>query len=230
MRSRAGSRRRSTVRKQAAMELQLLQVLTQIRDTMNEAPRGTGYYPRKNDPGGGTHLPAVYFRWVKKFFCAAVLLVWWASARVIKDYVVNLGQILQRPWMHADIPSGQPARTEWITATASPSPIIAIRIPCHNEEVTIPEVISNFKLLSFFGGFGILMFLMGIAAGLPPVIGYIESGHTRVARFPLAILAIGPVLLSSTQVQIGIILHSVNWRSKELHNVLVRDRQWFKMP
>jgi glycosyltransferase involved in cell wall biosynthesis len=86
------------------------------------------------------------------------------------------------------------------------------------------SLFRNFKPLTFFGGCGILVFLLGIAAGIPPVVGYVESGYRQVARFPLAILAVGLVLLSSILVFLGIILHAVNWRFKELHNVLVRGK------
>ncbi|MFP4055181.1 MAG: glycosyltransferase [Phycisphaerae bacterium] len=87
------------------------------------------------------------------------------------------------------------------------------------------NLVRGFKPLTFFGGLGIVIFLLGILAGLPPVIGYIESGYTEVRRFPLAILATGLVLLSAGCVFLGIILHAVNWRFKELHNVLVRNQQ-----
>jgi glycosyltransferase involved in cell wall biosynthesis len=86
------------------------------------------------------------------------------------------------------------------------------------------SLFRNFKPLTFFGGFGILFFLLGIGAGIPPVIGYVESGYREVARFPLAILAVGLVILSAIFVFLGLILHAVNWRFKELHNVMVRGR------
>jgi glycosyltransferase involved in cell wall biosynthesis len=86
------------------------------------------------------------------------------------------------------------------------------------------SLFRNFKPLTFFGGCGILVFVMGIAAGIPPIAGYVESGYRQVARFPLAILAVGLVLLSAILVFLGIILHAVNWRFKELHNVLVRGK------
>jgi len=86
------------------------------------------------------------------------------------------------------------------------------------------SLFRNFKPLTFFGSFGILALLLGVLAGIPPILGYIQSGYTEVRRFPLAILATGLVLLSSLMVFLGVILHAVNWRFKELHNVMVRRR------
>jgi glycosyltransferase involved in cell wall biosynthesis len=79
-----------------------------------------------------------------------------------------------------------------------------------------------FKPLTFFGGIGLLLVALGLLAGLPPVFGYASTG--QVARFPLAILAVGLVLLGFSCGFLGILLHSVNWRFKELHNVMVRKR------
>ena len=79
-----------------------------------------------------------------------------------------------------------------------------------------------FKPLTFFGSAGIVLFLLAVAAGLPPIIGYAQTG--LVERFPLAILAMGLMLLSAGSVFLGILLHAVNWRFKELHNVMVRGK------
>jgi len=78
-----------------------------------------------------------------------------------------------------------------------------------------------FKPLTFFGLLGI--FVLGLLAGIPPVVGFIETG--KVARVPLAILATGLMLLSAGCVFLGILLHAINWRFKELHNVIVRRRR-----
>jgi hypothetical protein len=83
-----------------------------------------------------------------------------------------------------------------------------------------------FKPLTFFGGIGIMLFALALLAGLPPIVGFIESGYQRVERFPLAILATGLMLLSAGSVFLGLILHAMNWRFKELHNVLVRRKGW----
>ena len=51
---------------------------------------------------------------------------------------------------------------------------------------------------------------------------FIASGYREVRRFPLAILAVGLMLMSAGSFFLGLILHAMNWRFKELHNVLVR--------
>ena len=79
------------------------------------------------------------------------------------------------------------------------------------------------KPLTFFGSLGILFFLAGIAAGLPPVLDYIRT--RQVPRVPLAILATGLMIISAINVILGLLLHAINWRFKELHNVLVRKKR-----
>ncbi len=81
-----------------------------------------------------------------------------------------------------------------------------------------------FKPLTFFGTAGLVFFVLGILAGLPPVWGFIVSGYKEVCHFPLAILATGLILLAFGNVFLGVLLHAINWRFKELHNVLVRRR------
>jgi glycosyltransferase involved in cell wall biosynthesis len=81
-----------------------------------------------------------------------------------------------------------------------------------------------FKPLTFFGGLGILLFLLGILAGVGPVYDYFTDPNHFVHRVPLAILATGLMILSAGSFFLGIILHAVNWRFKELHNVMVRGK------
>ena len=60
------------------------------------------------------------------------------------------------------------------------------------------SLFRNFKPLTFFGGLGILLLLLGILAGILPVYDFVRSGFTEVKRFPLAILAAALVLLASS--------------------------------
>jgi glycosyltransferase involved in cell wall biosynthesis len=87
------------------------------------------------------------------------------------------------------------------------------------------SLFRNFKPLTFFGSLGLMAFFLGVLAGIPPLYGFIQSGYTEVRRFPLAILATGMILLASSLVFVGLILHAVNWRFKELHNVMIRRHQ-----
>ncbi len=84
------------------------------------------------------------------------------------------------------------------------------------------SLVRAFKPLTFFGGLGFFLLAMGILAGIAPVSDYLRYHY--VYRVPLAILATGLVLLSAGSVFLGLLLHAINWRFKELHNVLVRQR------
>ena len=81
-----------------------------------------------------------------------------------------------------------------------------------------------FKPLTFFGSFGLVLVALGVLAGIPPVYGFIASDYSRVERFPLAMLAVGLTLLGFGSGFLGLLLHAINWRIKELHNVMVRNR------
>jgi glycosyltransferase involved in cell wall biosynthesis len=84
------------------------------------------------------------------------------------------------------------------------------------------SLFRNFKPLTFFGGLGILVLLTGILVAILPAYDLVQSGFTEVKRFPLVILAAFLILLASSLGLLGIILHAVNWRFKELHNVIIR--------
>jgi glycosyltransferase involved in cell wall biosynthesis len=86
------------------------------------------------------------------------------------------------------------------------------------------SLFRNFKPLTFFGSLGILVFALGCALAIPPVYSYVHSGYAEVRGFPLVILAASLILLASGLVFLGLILHAVNWRFKELHNVMIRRR------
>jgi len=84
------------------------------------------------------------------------------------------------------------------------------------------SLVRAFKPLTFFGLISILLFVLGVLAGIPPILDYVRTG--KVPHFPLAILATGLMILSAGSVFVGLILHSMNWRMKELHSVLTRGR------
>ena len=80
------------------------------------------------------------------------------------------------------------------------------------------------KPLTFFGAIALVLFVLGVIAGTPPIIGFIQSGYTKVERFPLAILAAGLMVLSGGNLLLGVLLHAINWRFKEMHNLMFRGR------
>ncbi len=81
-----------------------------------------------------------------------------------------------------------------------------------------------FKPLTFFGGVGIAFFTLGVLAGIPPVNDYLTDPNHFVSHVPLAILAMGLTALGFGSIFVGLLLHALNWRIRELHNVLTRGR------
>jgi glycosyltransferase involved in cell wall biosynthesis len=81
-----------------------------------------------------------------------------------------------------------------------------------------------FKPLTFFGGMGIVLFLLGLLAGVAPIRDYFTNPDHYVQHVPLAVLAAGLVLLSAGFVFLGILLHSLNARFRELHSILRKRR------
>lgn len=80
----------------------------------------------------------------------------------------------------------------------------------------------SIKPLTFFGGLGIVLLALGLLAGALPIHDYLAWRY--VYHVPLAILATGLVLLSAGSALLGLLLHAINWRFLELHNVLTRGQ------
>jgi len=85
------------------------------------------------------------------------------------------------------------------------------------------NLMRAFKPLTFFGTISIILFVLGILAGILPVRDYIVDRY--VYHVPLAILATGLMLLSAGCAFLGLLLHAMNWRFKELHDVMVRGKR-----
>jgi glycosyltransferase involved in cell wall biosynthesis len=79
-----------------------------------------------------------------------------------------------------------------------------------------------FKPLAFFGSLGLFFLVCGLLAGILPIYDYFTDPNHAVRHFPMAILASGLIILSAGSVFLGILLHAINWRFLELHNVLTR--------
>jgi hypothetical protein len=82
------------------------------------------------------------------------------------------------------------------------------------------KLFCSFKPLSFFGLTGLILLTTGILAGWAPVKDYLL--YREVYHVPLAILASGLVILAVGSIFLGILLHVLNWRFRELHNILTR--------
>jgi hypothetical protein len=82
------------------------------------------------------------------------------------------------------------------------------------------RLFRSFKPLTFFGGTGIVILILGILAGIPPVYDYMA--YRYVYHVPLAVLAAALIILSVNSIFLGLLLHALNLRFRELHNVLTR--------
>lgn len=84
------------------------------------------------------------------------------------------------------------------------------------------SLVRAIKPLSFFGSFGILFFVCGIIAGAFPLSDYIRYNY--IYHVPFTVLATGLMIISALSMLLGILLHAINWRLKEMHNVVVREK------
>lgn len=80
------------------------------------------------------------------------------------------------------------------------------------------------KPLTFFGSFSLLFLLLSLCAGYFPIHDYLTAPDHFVKHVPFAILATGLMILSAGSLFLGVVLHAVNWRFIELHNILTRRR------
>jgi len=79
---------------------------------------------------------------------------------------------------------------------------------------TILALFRDYKPLTFFGGLGALLILLGLIPGGVAIYEFLETG--LVLRFPSAILAVGIILSGMLLIVVGLILHTINRRFQEL--------------
>lgn len=79
---------------------------------------------------------------------------------------------------------------------------------------TILALFRDYKPLTFFGGLGSLLILLGLIPGGVAIYEFLETG--LVLRFPSAILSVGMILSGMLLFVIGLILHTINRRFQEL--------------
>lgn len=84
------------------------------------------------------------------------------------------------------------------------------------------RLFRSLKPLTFFGGCGLFFFICGLLAGIPPIHDYYTTPDHYVSHIPLAILASALILLSAICICVGVVLHTLNWRLRELHSVMIR--------
>jgi len=79
---------------------------------------------------------------------------------------------------------------------------------------TILTLFRDYRPLTFFGGFGLSLIVIGCVPGVWVITDYVESG--LVPRLPSAVLAVGLVLSGIILLLVGLILHTISRRFQEL--------------
>jgi hypothetical protein len=79
---------------------------------------------------------------------------------------------------------------------------------------TVFALFRDYRPLTFFGGIGLLLILAGLIPGAVVVNEYLRTGW--VLHVPSAILAIGLVLSGLVTVHLGVLLHSMSRRFREI--------------
>lgn len=84
--------------------------------------------------------------------------------------------------------------------------------------LTIINIAKAYRPLFLFGLFGFVLLLLGLILGGIPVIEFFRTG--LITHLPTAILATGLVLVAMIFFAIGLILDSLNFRIKEIIQIL----------
>ena len=83
-------------------------------------------------------------------------------------------------------------------------------------------IFKDYKPLTFFGGLGILLGLISLVPGIEVTKDFLVDGSLE--KVGSLVLFVGCVLLSVMSVHIGLILHSLSWKLKELYGVVRRTQ------
>ncbi|KKL94443.1 hypothetical protein LCGC14_1864630 [marine sediment metagenome] len=83
---------------------------------------------------------------------------------------------------------------------------------------TIFNIFRSARPITFFGSLAILWMLLGALAAMPGILQYID--HRKVESFPLLFVGVGLVILSFISASIGILLHAMNVRIKEITSLM----------
>ena len=78
------------------------------------------------------------------------------------------------------------------------------------------SLFRDYKPLTFFGGIGLAMMIVGLVLGAFIVYEFFETG--LVLRFPTAILATGLELAGMLSITVGLVLHTIARRSLEIEH------------
>ena len=83
---------------------------------------------------------------------------------------------------------------------------------------TIFNIARSVKPLTFFGATAILLLALGILCAVPGIVQYLD--HGAVESFPLLFVGVGLVILSFGAVGVGVLLHAMNVRLKEITSLI----------
>lgn len=84
------------------------------------------------------------------------------------------------------------------------------------------SLLRAFKPMTFFGLMGLFFLFLGGIAGILPIHDYMTEPNHYVSHVPMAILSTGLCLVGQQCIFLGILLHAINIRFREMHNVLTR--------
>ena len=96
----------------------------------------------------------------------------------------------------------------------------------HDGALVLLKVLGIFKAykpLTFFGGMGLLAFLVGLMPAMTTVGSYVTKGYAD--NTVAAMLAMGLFLVSFLLVTVGVMLHTLNFRILEMTNLLSKQIQ-----
>jgi glycosyltransferase involved in cell wall biosynthesis len=89
---------------------------------------------------------------------------------------------------------------------------------------TILTLFRDYKPLTFFGGMGLFLIVLGFVPGIIVTLEFIRTG--LVPRLPSAILAVGLVLSGMLLVVVGLVMHTITRRFQELeHQLKMKDKE-----
>src|SRR5262249_51580358 len=83
---------------------------------------------------------------------------------------------------------------------------------------SIAMIFKDYKPLVFFSSLSGVLLLLTLAAGLRPILDYVETRY--VSHVPLAILAAGMGILSALSLTIGLTLHTISRYHEENFELL----------
>ena len=85
---------------------------------------------------------------------------------------------------------------------------------------TIFNIARSVKPLTFFGTLAVLALALGVLCALPAIFQYFGSADHQVRSFPLLFVGVGLVILAFGSLGVGVLLHALNVRLKEITSLL----------